>query len=28
VMKRVVPILIDRLHNTRMQILDVYGSQD
>jgi CRP-like cAMP-binding protein len=28
VMKRVVPILIDRLHNTRMQILDVYGSRD
>lgn len=27
-MKRVVPILIDRLHNTRIQILDVYGSQD
>ena len=26
-MKRVVPILIERLHNTRMQILDVYGSQ-
>jgi CRP-like cAMP-binding protein len=27
VMKRVVPILIERLHNTRIQILDVYGSQ-
>lgn len=25
-MKRVVPVLIERLHATRMQILDVYGS--
>ncbi len=26
-MKRVVPILVERLHATRMQILDVYGSK-
>ena len=25
-MKRFVPILVDRLHSTRMQILDVYGT--
>jgi CRP/FNR family transcriptional regulator, cyclic AMP receptor protein len=27
-MKRVVPVLIQRLHATRMQILDVYGAHD
>jgi CRP/FNR family cyclic AMP-dependent transcriptional regulator len=26
-MKRFVPVLIERLHGTQMQILDVYGSQ-
>jgi CRP-like cAMP-binding protein len=26
-MKRFVPILIERLHGTRMQILDVYGTE-
>ena len=24
-MKRIVPIVVGRLHDTRMQILDVYG---
>lgn len=27
-MKRFVPVLVERLQATRMQILDVYGSQD
>jgi CRP-like cAMP-binding protein len=27
-MKRFVPVLVDRLHATRMQILDLYGSHD
>ena len=28
VMKRFMPVLIDRLHSTRLQLLDVYGAHD